>query len=89
MELAMLPRPDDGTPICPILTGRDGKPFTGKPCTGGKGTKGGKSFGPGSGSRLLKFTCDGIGHKPTIVRASAGSGFNATCNHCNTLFRSV
>lgn len=84
--IAGLEKPGDGQPICDLVRAgpRGGLP---KPCTGGKGTKGGKSFGPGSGSRLLKFACDGIGHKPTIVRASAGAAFDATCNHCQTMFR--
>lgn len=92
--IAKLPNPTDGQPVCSLSpngiefpNGAGGMLTRIKPCGAGKGTKGGKSFGAGSGSRLLKFQCDGIGHKPTIVRASAGADFNATCNHCQTLFR--
>lgn len=94
MAIAALPKPTDGAPICmaPTLNPRTGKPFVLKPCVGGLGTRGGKSRGVGSGSRLLKFQCDGdetTGHKPSVVRASRGADFHATCLHCNTLFRMV
>lgn len=89
-----LKTPDDGQPVCqlgnlagqPAMPGSFGAYLKLKPCTAGYGTRGGKSRGAGSGSRLLKYACDGIGHAPTIVRASAGANLNATCNHCQTLF---
>lgn len=88
--LAALEKPTDGAPVCPILSPRTGKPITLKPCTGGFGTKGGKSRGIGSGSRLLLFQCEGSeGHAPTKVRASLGANFDATCNHCRTRFALV
>lgn len=89
--IARLPSPDEGEPVnslaglAPLL--KTGKRMTIKPCAAGIGTRGGVSRGVGSGSRLLKYACDGIGHKATIVRASAGANFDATCNHCQTAFR--
>lgn len=94
--LLKLPKPQDGAPIAPgkggqlppdILgllgkLGLSGVP-TLKPrsCTAGWGTKGGKSRGKGSGSRLLLYTCG-----CTKVRASAGADFQATCGKCNKPF---
>ena len=52
------------------------------PCTAGQGTRGGKSRGPGSGSRMRKYVAD-CGQ---IVRA-ATDNLNATCDCCNSKFR--
>lgn len=86
--ISRLPAPDEGEPVNNLLAGvpllKTGTRMPAiKPCAAGKGTKGGTSY---SATRLLKWTCEGIGHKATIVRASAGSGFDATCNHCQTRF---
>ena len=94
--LMKLPKPQDGAPIAPgkggelppdILgllgkLGLSGVP-TLKPrsCTAGWGTKGGKSRGKGSGSRLLLYTCG-----CTKVRASAGADFQADCKKCGKAF---
>lgn len=74
--------PDEGEPVCPIVN-RQGKPVTFKPCSGGKGTKGGKSFGAGSGSRLRLFECECI--PPVKVRV-ARPVFQATCDCCHAGF---
>jgi len=91
--IARLQTPTDGQPVANLLLGNHPGGLQAllklKACTAGIGTRGGKSRGAGSGSRLLKFQCEGLGHAPSIVRASAGANFNATCNHCNTLFRSA
>lgn len=50
-------------------------------CSMGVGTRGGKSRGKGSGSRLRKYVC---GHGQ-IIRASTDE-LNATCNVCNSQF---
>ena len=52
-----------------------------KPCSMGIGTRGGKSRGTGSGSRLRKYVC-GCNQ---IIRASTDT-LNATHNECNTAF---
>lgn len=54
---------------------------TGKPCSAGIGTRGGKSRGVGSGSRLRKYTC-ACGQ---ILRASTDE-LDATHNPCGTKF---
>jgi hypothetical protein len=54
---------------------------TGKPCSAGIGTRGGKSRGVGSGSRLRKYTCT-CGQ---IIRASTDE-LDATHNSCGTKF---
>lgn len=79
-DLAHLPRPTDGTPnlgmgLSPLYT------LTTRPCSAGIGVRGGKSRGPGSGSRLRKFVCDcGV-----IVRASSDD-LHATCTDCGSAF---
>jgi DNA-binding transcriptional regulator YiaG len=74
--------PSDGAPINGLATIKIGK-RRGKvgPCTAGTGTRGGKSRGIGSGSRMRKYVA-GCGQ---IVRA-ATDDLNATCNCCNTGF---
>jgi hypothetical protein len=80
--LATMPLPTDGGPgalrglspnVAPVGKGR--------PCGAGIGTRGGKSRGVGSGSRLRKYVCDcGV-----IIRASRDD-LAATCNLCGSSF---
>lgn len=77
--VAYLPKPDDGAPIAPLF----GAGFMPKPCGAGRGSRGGKSFGHGSGSRLRLFTCECV--PPLRVRI-ARDEFDCTCNTCNTEF---
>lgn len=74
--------PTDGTPMNGLSTIKIGK-RRGKvgPCTAGVGTRGGKSRGIGSGSRMRKYVA-GCGQ---IVRA-ATDDLRATCNCCDTGF---
>lgn len=60
--VAKLDKPTDGQPVA-ALSGK-----TQKPCTAGIGTRGGKSRGVGSGSRMLKVSCPNDGY---TVRATA------------------
>lgn len=83
MTLAALPHPTDGRPAGHsvshqgVLQGAVAL----RPCSHGVGSRGGKSRGVGSGSRLRKFVCDcGV-----IVRASRDE-LNATCNDCGSGF---
>ncbi len=73
---------------------KDGKPIFGlngtnvptrkaRPCTLGIGTKGGKSRGPGSGSRMRKFVCQ---CEPPIIVRSAREELRAQCLECGELF---
>lgn len=84
-QITELPKPDEGQPVCPIVN-RLGKPVTLKPCTGGKGTRGGKSFGAGSGSRLRLFECDCV---PPVKVRLAKDCFNADCRDCQSGFRLI
>lgn len=81
-QIARLPKPDDGEPVS-TLTGLNGAPITLKPCGAGIGTRGGKSRGAGSGSRLRLFECECV--PPIKVRASRDE-LDATCNCCRGLF---
>lgn len=84
--IAALPKPTDGAPQPFGGFGPNGAPLQIKlrPCGAGVGTKGGKSRGVGSGSRLRKFVC-GCG---VIVRAGRDQ-LNATCNDCGSSFKRV
>lgn len=82
--IAALPAPTDGRPQPAGGFGPNGMPLQLKlrPCAAGVGTKGGKSRGAGSGSRLRKFTC-GCG----VIARVARDNFDATCNLCNGAFK--
>jgi hypothetical protein len=77
-RLAALPVPADGKVI-----GWNGTAVTrARPCSQGVGTRGGKSRGVGSGSRLRKWVCEcGV-----IARVSSDD-FRATCGKCVTSFK--
>jgi hypothetical protein len=64
--ITSLPLPTDGTPI--QVANRLGVIPSPKPCGAGIGTKGGKSRGVGSGSRLVKCQCPTCGY---TVRTTA------------------
>lgn len=79
--IAALPRPDEGEPVASLYAGNMGV-GTLKPCGAGIGTRGGKSRGKGSGSRLRKYTC-GCGQ---IIRAATDE-LAATHDPCGTPFK--
>lgn len=87
--IAALPEPVDGRPNVAASAGAGGAmtvaPYRAsqgaKPCTLGFGTRGGKSRGVGSGSRLRKYVC---GHGQ-IIRASTDD-LNVSCNVCGEPF---
>lgn len=81
MLIASLPHPSDGTPD--FLKGVHVPRSSARPCSAGVGTHGGKSRGPGSGSRLRKFICQCT--PPIIIRASRDQ-LDCTCNLCHTVF---
>lgn len=84
-------KPTDGVPTRNLMTGGAGpihgklaKMFTAgriKGCQAGIGTRGGKSRGVGSGSRLKLYMCE-CGQKVRV----AGTAFDATHNPCGTRF---
>jgi hypothetical protein len=82
-RLALMNKPSDGNPT--LTLGNLFKYTKGasvRVCTQGVGTKGGKSRGVGSGSRLRKYVC---GHGQ-IIRASTDT-LDCMCNNCNTAFQ--
>lgn len=82
--IASLPVPDEGAP-CRNLTAPGGFPagFVLKPCGAGIGTKGGKSRGKGSGSRLRLWEC---GCEPPVKVRIGRDVFNAQCLDCDSPF---
>ncbi len=88
-EIVKLGEPVDGNPL---LSKVDGLPFVGvptgkyKPCPLGIGTRGGKSRGTGSGSRMRLYECQ---CQPVIKVRTANDDLNATCNVCNVAFVKV
>lgn len=84
--IAAIERPSDGEPVR-SLTGILGKAAIGVTgCKAGIGTRGGKSRGTGSGSRLRLFQC-GCQH-PVKVRI-ASDVFEAEHKPCGTMFERV
>jgi len=84
LKLAALPKPDDGAPIAPL--NRAGLGIAFKPCPAGIGTRGGKSRGVGSGSRLRLFECECL---PPVKARVSRDEFKATCDCCHTGFHLV
>lgn len=81
-EIAKLGVPTDGAPLNGVAIMKIGKRKTVVgPCTAGIGTRGGKSRGAGSGSRMRKYVAD-CGQ---IIRA-ATNDLDATCNCCDSKF---
>lgn len=76
-----LPLPADGTPK-PLDLPFGFVPKL-KPCSAGVGTRGGKSRGTGSGSRLRLYECECV--PPVKVRV-ARDNFEAACLCCDGLF---
>lgn len=83
--IALLPLPTDGKPVFRTGQRMPGAPIAPKlrPCPLGIGTRGGKSRGVGSGSRLRLWVC--ACEKPVKVRV-ASDVFDATCNVCGSAF---
>lgn len=84
LSLAALPPVDEGEPV----KGLDGFGFGAKlrSCPAGIGTRGGKSRGTGSGSRLRLFEC---ACEPPIKARVSRDEFRATCDCCNSGFRLI
>lgn len=75
LALVGMKKPDDGKPSESVASKL-------KPCLMGVGTRGGKSRGAGSGSRMRKYQCD-CGQ---IIRAACDD-LDATCNKCSSSFK--
>lgn len=76
LALTTLPKPTDGVP-----TPEGWQAMASRPCSAGVGTRGGKSKGTGSGSRMRKYVCE----HGQIIRAATDS-LEATCNVCSGSF---
>ncbi len=86
MAIAGLPKPDEGAPCQQLMIpGVGGVPVLvkPKPCGAGRGTKGGRSSGKGSGSRLRLWQC---GCEPPVKVRVARDAFHAQCLDCDSLF---
>lgn len=81
--VAYLPKPNEGEPVCSLFG--PGKKAL-KPCSAGLGTRGGKSRGVGSGSRLRLFECECV---PPVKARVARDEFKAECTCCSSLFHFV
>jgi hypothetical protein len=81
--IAKLSTPEDGRPVF-LGRGIGGRTIKApRPCTLGIGTRGGKSRGAGSGSRMRLYVC--ACEKPVKVRVASDT-FDATCNACHSAF---
>lgn len=85
LAIAALAPPDEGAPCRQLTGGFGGLPvnFKIKPCGAGIGTKGGKSRGAGSGSRLRLWEC---GCEPPVKVRIGRDVFNAQCLDCDSPF---
>jgi hypothetical protein len=85
-RIEALPHPSDGRPTFGLMGGGVAPVVKPRPCPLGIGTRGGKSRGAGSGSRMRLYVCacpEGtIGRKVRV----ASDTWDATCNHCNTRY---
>jgi len=85
--LERLPEPTEGRPVYGASTVPGLPPVAPpiRPCGAGVGTKGGKSRGPGSGTRNALHQCACV--PPVRVRAAVSKRpLLATCGHCNGPF---
>jgi len=93
-QLAKLKEPTEGRPAHTVSGNAIGPPGSPalppiRPCGAGIGTKGGKSRGPGSGTRNALHVCGGC-KPPVKVRAAISKRpLSATCDHCKTSFSRV
>jgi hypothetical protein len=85
-----LPTPTDGRPMLrTTLGGPVNVPAKPRPCPMGIGTRGGKSRGTGSGSRLRLWVCECRkpgSDEPAVKVRIASDDFQATCKVCGADF---
>lgn len=82
--LEAIPTPSDGVPVWGMeLPGGLVQTVQARPCTLGIGTRGGRSRGVGSGSRLLKAVCPVDGYTVRVTRMWADRGM-PYCGCCQT-----
>ena len=86
-KIEALPHPSDGQPTFANRGTGPALPRRQKPCPLGIGTRGGRSRGAGSGSRLRLWVCgcpEGTAGRKVRV---ASDTWDATCNRCGTNYR--
>lgn len=85
-SIEALPHPSDGRPMFAQAGGPAlrRKP---RPCSQGIGTRGGRSRGAGSGSRLRLWVCNCPDGTPGRKVRVASDEWDATCNRCRASFR--
>lgn len=79
--------PNEGKPVWRVPTGTNGpvEPPKIRPCSAGDGVRGGKSRGPGSGSRNVAHVCEC--EPPRIIRAAVSQKpLRAKCLDCGAPF---
>jgi len=81
--IEQLPRPSDGAPS---FRGLGAAPRQ-KPCPLGIGTRGGRSRGKGSGSRMRLYHCGCPEGTPGRKIRSATDELDATCNRCGQKYQ--
>lgn len=92
MQIAALATPSDGRPVSMHHAGGNHGVFggiglspSGRPCGAGNGTRGGKSRGTGSGSRMLKVSCADCGCVIRMTRTWLDSAGAPTCGCGGTM----
>ena len=82
--IVALGAPTDGAPLRAGARTRTGKPMKGpRPCAAGVGTRGGKSRGVGSGSRMRKVSCAACGYIARVTTKWLDSAGAPLCP-CNS-----
>lgn len=82
--IASLISPTDGKPVGFSMAGLGiGGAFKPARCPAGLGTRGGRSRGVGSGSRMRKFVC---GCEPAVIVRAARDELRARCMDCDQQF---
>ncbi len=81
-QIARLASPADGRPIVTRLNaGKGFTPANPRPCGAVIGVRGGKSRGKGSGSRMLKLSCEACGY--TVRTTAKWLATGVPLCHCN------
>ncbi len=82
-----LPHPSDGKPRFAQAAGQPTLPRAPRPCPLGVGTRGGRSRGAGSGSRMRLWLCGCPEGTPGRKVRVASDAWDATCNRCGTTYQ--